>query len=558
MMKRSVFIFLIICSFLVDALVGIAGPDNGNKNISDRVSPENKGTPPCRAKTDNRLRFAVHVTGMGKLDPHFSAGSQDRTVADMVFNGLLRYIPGNAPAIEPDLAKAMPKLSTRDGKQIWTVALRRGVMFHPGPDTPSYELTADDVVFSFSKAANHRQSAYAGDYGGMAIKKIGPYTVEFILDRPISSILFFPKITNYNGGFIVSRKAIEKTGYQAFLKHPVGTGPFLFKTHDPGISLSLDAHQAYFRGKPALDGVDLYFVPDTKKRKAGLLSGQYDVIVGSGQKGFADELLQNQGIEINPHGPGEVTTIYLNTGIPPFDDIRVRKAVAHAIDRREFLKVYDTSCSGPVFSPVPADFLPGGLTHNEVQTYGITYEHNPDKARTLLAAAGYPNGFKLELVGSEKRIYRNFYGILKKQLARVGIDCTIDILTHADMHKTIRKNPKPIVIYTAWRPNADVFLTRFFHSDAILVTGAKPDTNFSNYTSIDTLIRSARVELKPEKQISLWQHAQIKILHDAAAYPVMYAIMNTPRRSCVDYGHTLKASMALYPQFTEKTKFIHK
>ncbi len=557
-MKRTVLVFLIVCSILVDTLIGIAGPASGNKDNSDLVSPENHAAPFCRAKADNRLRFAVHVTGMGKMDPHFAAGSQDRTVADMVFNGLLRYVPGNAPAIEPDLAKTMPELSTRDGKQVWTVTLRRGVMFHPSPDTPSYELTAEDVVFSFSKAVDRSHSAYAGDYDGMTIKKTGRYTVEFILDRPISSILFFPKISNYNGGFIVSRKAIEKAGYQAFLKHPAGTGPFLFKSHTPGVSLSLDAHQTFFRGKPALNGVDLYFVPDTKKRKAGLLSGQYDVIVGSGQKGFADDLLQNPGIEINPHGPGEVTTIYLNMGIPPFDDIRVRKAVAHAIDRREFLKVYDTSSSGPVFSPVPANFLPGGLTYKEVQAYGVTYEYNPDKARTLLAAAGYPAGFKLELVGSEKRIYRNYYRILKQQLTKVGIDCTVDILTHSDMHKTIRKNPKPIVIYTAWRPNADVFLTRFFHSDAILVTGAKPDTNFSNYTSIDSLISSARVELKPEKQISLWQHAQIKILHDAAAYPVMYATMNTPRRNCVDYGHTLKNSMALYPQFTEKTNFLHK
>ncbi len=144
------------------------------------------------------------------------------------------------------------------------------------------------------------------------------------------------------------------------------------------------------------------------------------------------------------------------------DDIRVRSAVAHALNRREFLDLYDGNSAGPVFSPVPAKFLPGGLTEPEVETLGVNFKKNIIKARALLAEAGYPEGFKLELVGSEKRIYRSSYEILKKQLARIGIDCTINILPHSEMHKTIRNNPRPIVIYTAWRPNADAFLSRFF------------------------------------------------------------------------------------------------
>ncbi|WDP89592.1 MAG: hypothetical protein HUN04_07610 [Desulfobacter sp.] len=510
------------------------------------------------AERDNVLRFAVHVSKMGQLDPHFAAASQDRTLADMVFNGLLRYTPGNAPAIEPDLASEMPQLKMDQGHQVWTVRLRRGVMFHPGPMTPSYELTADDVVYSFAKAADPKRSTYAGDYEGMTVGKIDKYTVEITLAQPISSILFFPKITNYNGGFIVSRKAIEKMGEAAYQKHPVGTGPFMFKSYDPGSGLHLEAHGDYFRGKPALDGVHLYFLPNTEERRSGLLSGRFDVIIGSGKKGFAKALLTHPGIEIDPHGPGEVTTIYFNTGIPPMDDIRVRTAITRALNRNEFLDVYDGASAGPVFSPVPADFLPGGLTAQEVSQLGVKFEEDLSQARALLSQAGFPNGFKLELVGSEKRIYSSFYGVLKKQLARIGIDCHVTILSHSEMHKTIRNDPRPIVIYTAWRPNADVFLSRFFHSNSILVTGKKPDTNFAGYNAIDKLIEGARLEIDPAKQISLWQQAQIRILNDKVAYPVLYAIMNTPRRSDVDYGHPLKASMALYPQFTEKTRLLNR
>jgi len=516
----------------------------GNKNISN-------------AKINNKvLRFALHVSDMGKMDPHFAAASQDRSMADMVFNGLLRYKPGEAPHIEPDLATGMPTLSMEKGLQVWHVTLRKGIMFHPGPMTAPYELTADDVVYSFTKASDKKRSAYAGDYEGITIRKVGDYTVKFILSKPLSSILFFPKITNYNGGFIVCKKAMEAMGDEAYGKHPVGTGPFMFQEYIPGEKLILGANTNFFRGKPALDGVELLFIPDTEKRKSGLLDGKLDVIIGSGDKGFASDLMLYDGIEIDTHGVGEVTGIYFNTSIPPMDDIKVRKAIAYALHKESYLNMYNTNFAGYVYSPVPAQFLPGGLTEKDVKALGLEYDEDVKKAKALLSQAGYPNGFKLELVGSEKRTYRNFYRILHEQLARIGILTKTKILPHADMHKEIRTHPRPIVIYTAWRPNADAFLSRFFHSDAILVSGIKPDTNFSHYTKIDKLIEAARHETNPEKQISLWHQAQIRILNDMVAYPVIYANMRTPRRDYVDYGHPLISSMALYPQFTEKTRLL--
>ena len=81
--------------------------------------------------TPKILRFGIHVSEMGNLDPHFAAGSQDRALADMVFNGLLRYEPGNAPAIEPDLAETIPGFEMIGGRQVWTVKLRKWVLFHP-------------------------------------------------------------------------------------------------------------------------------------------------------------------------------------------------------------------------------------------------------------------------------------------------------------------------------------------------------------------------------------------------------------------------------------------
>ncbi len=512
-------------------------------------------------KVDNRpsiLRLGLHVSGMGKLDPHFSSGSQDRAFADMVFNGLLRYTPGEAPSIEPDLAKHMPEFKMIGGRQVWTVQLRKEVMFHSGPGIKPYELTADDVVFSLQKSADSNRSAYAGEYSNMSFEKTDRYTVSIILEKPLSPVLFLPKLTNYAGGFIVSKNAIETMGYEEYAQHPIGTGPFHFGYIIPNKKLVLKANKQYFRGKPALDEVEIHLIPKIEDRESMFLEDKLDVIIGSGAKGWVETMEKTADTVIDTFGVGEVSTIYFNTLYKPLDDIRVRKALTLALDRENFLATTSARIAGGVYSPVPEQFLPGGMTKKEVENIGLGYEKNISKAKELLKEAGYPDGFSLDLVSSEKRLYRNLYGVLREELAQIGVICNIEIISHSAMHKEIRKSPKPIVIYGAWRPNADAYLTRFFHSDSTVITGLRPDTNFSNVSSIDALIEGARLEIYPEKQINLWIQAQIKILSDMVAFPVMYTKQLYLRKSSVDYGHPLHATMALYPQITEKTTFTKK
>ncbi|MEW5908650.1 MAG: ABC transporter substrate-binding protein [Thermodesulfobacteriota bacterium] len=186
--------------------------------------------PLMHEQKENRktLRFGIHVSEIGSMDPHFAAGSQDRAIADMIFNGLLRYQDGNAPKIEPDLAEAIPEPRNIKGIQIWTFKLKKGVLFHPFEGHDSYEMTSDDVIFSFHKAANSKYSAYAGEYEEMTFEKVDDYTINIILKKPLSPILFLPKVTNYSGGFIVSKKAIESKGYEYFKSNPVGTGPCMY------------------------------------------------------------------------------------------------------------------------------------------------------------------------------------------------------------------------------------------------------------------------------------------------------------------------------------------
>jgi len=506
---------------------------------------------------DNVLRFGYHVSQMGSFDPHLATASQDRIMADLMFNGLLRYVPGQVPKIEPDLAKEMPTFHIDNGKYVCRILLKEGVMFHAGPGFPSHEMTADDVVYSLNKSGDMKQSAYASNYAGMIVKKIGRYIIEIIIDPPLSTLLFLPKLTDYGGGFIVSKKAVTNMGYKEFSKHPVGTGPFAFKRYLPGKKVELTAHQNYFRGTPKLDGIEFFLIPELKDRETVFYNGGLDIITGSGEKGWTKSIKFQKNVAIDTHGVGEMSIILFNTRIKPMDDIRVRKAIAYALNRNPFLQATSPLFSGPVFSPVPSLFMPGGLSKSDICELGLDYAQNLEKAKKLLAQAGYPQGFTLDLVSSEKRLFQTNYMILKQQLSQIGINCRIKVMSHRDMHKSIRDKeyPKPIVIYVAWRPNADAYLSQFFHSHFIPSVGEKTGTNFSYYDKIDKLIEDARFEIDLERQIHLWSQAQIMILNDVAALPLMYTRQIYARKTWLNYGHPLESSMALYPQFTENTCF---
>jgi len=501
------------------------------------------------------MRLGINAADMETLDPHFAAAFEDRLVADMVFNGLIRYVPGNAPSVEPDLAEAIPDPTIIDGKQIWTFTLRKGVMFHPGPQTPAYEMTADDVVYSFKKAADPQRSAYAGEYTRFTVEKVGPYSCRIVLDQPLSPTLFFAKIAGYAGGFIVPGRTVEAMGDGAFKAHPVGTGPFRFLSYATKERVRLTANNAYFRGPPRLGGVDVRYLQETGEREKLFREGRLDVIRGFAETEWIRRATEVEGFLIDIFGVSEVASIHFNTSVKPFDDVRVRKAVAYALDREEFLKPFGRNAAVSLLSPMPPEFLPGGLTDEEVRYLGLDYPTDIDRARRLLTESGFPEGFEVEVAVSEMHPFRTNHESLQRQLARIGIRMHLNIMDHAQMHRRIRRDLNPIVVYEAWRPNPDAFLTRFFHSDSIVVTGRKPDTNFSHYHQIDSLIESARKEMNPVKQVKLWKYAQVKLLEDMIVYPLHYRQRVYARKPYVDYGHPLVASMALYPQFTEKTHF---
>jgi peptide/nickel transport system substrate-binding protein len=502
------------------------------------------------------LRYGSGYADLGTMDPHFASSTADRPVVDMIFNGLVRYKPGDATVFEPDLAEAIPEPELVDGKQVWTFKLKEGVMVHPSGPVDSYELTSEDVVYSLEKAANPERSAYSSEYEGMTFEAVDTYTVKITLEDPISPMLFLPKVADYAGGFIVPKKPIEAMGDDKFKAHAVGTGPFMLERYIPQEKAVLVAFDDYFRGRPLLDSVEYLYIQDANSLELALEAGEVDAILGHADDPWLDRLDALPDTEVNIFGVAEVITLHFNQTVPPLDDVRVRQALAYAADRAEVLAVYSPRVYQLAFSPVPVQFLAGGLTQEEAAAAGVEYAVDRDKAKELLAEAGYPDGFSLDVFTSESSSYRKAYENLQAQWAEIGVDLNITVVDHSSMHQLIRDDANPIVAYMAWRPNADVYLTRFYHSDSIVVTGAKPDTNFSHYEQLDDLIIASRLETDADKQVALWKEAQVQLLTDAVTYSLVSGNQSVVNRTWVDYGHELKSSLALYPQFTEKTQIM--
>jgi len=518
------------------------------------------------AKQQN-LKIAFDAADAKSLDPHRATTTVDRSTVDPIFNGLVRYPPGNQVNVEPDLAESWDVSSDL---KTWTFHLRKGVYFHPFPGAANgYELTSEDVVYSLNRAANPDHSSYAGEYAGIGVKALDAATVQITTENAISEPLFLAKFANYAGGFIVSKKAIETQGDDWFKTHPVGTGPFMFASYEPQQKTVLKRNDKYFRGKPILDQVEILYMPNVSSREFGLRTGEIHIIEGMNEAQWVDKVATFPDVKVQAFGPCEVQYLHFNMTKKPFDDLRVRKAFAYAVSRSQVAAFMGESLAEPIYSGALAPPAPGALTKAEAEKADVVYDDDVAKAKALLKEAGMPDGFTTEAVISELATsYRKPMVAIQAQVKRAGIGMKLKVVDHPSFHTLIRQDASPLVYYACWRPNVDVFLTRFFHSNSVVVTGKKPDTNFSHYgavdangdgkiDSIDSLIEAARWELNKDKQEALWKEAQMQLLKDVAAIPIIRLKYVFPMKSYVELGHPLEFSWQTYsPQITEKTAIL--
>jgi peptide/nickel transport system substrate-binding protein len=495
---------------------------------------------PAAAQQKNTLNVGIAAQDIGQLDPHFAVSTIDRIPAAWMFNGLVRFPPGSIDPskLEPDLAERWE--SSPDGLT-WTFHLRHGVQFHGGFG----ELTADDVIFSLKKAGDAKTSAFASELRPFqSIEAIDPYTVRIVLKDHVPSLLGI--LTNYAQGFIVSKKAVEQKG-DAFKRDPIGTGPFAFASVTPNQSLELVANEQYFRGAPKIKKISYRFIPSNASRDLAFQNGELDVNYGIADQAWVNRAKALPHTVVDVFEPAEEGELNLNTTMKPLDDIRVRQAIAYAVNRPELVKWRGPDVSREGQSVVPRGYL--GFTADN----GLL-PNNVDKAKALLKEAGYPDGLTIKIIMTQLPEMLTAAQVFQAQLKRAGINLDMQLVEHATFHQQIRQDLSPIVYYSAARfPIADVYLTQFFHSRSIVKTPTAV-TNFSHCNVADADIDEARSTTDKAKQLALWADAQKKIIAQVCAVPLFETLLVFERHDNVDYGYKLEGSLSLGPQITEASQ----
>lgn len=496
---------------------------------------------PLPAAANTELTLGAAAADIGNLDPHYSSSTTDRTLVAWIFGGLVRFAPGSTdPAtIEADLAESW---EASEDNLVWTFKLREGVKWHHGYG----EVTADDVVFSLNKSADSERSAFASDYSAIkSVEAVDSHTVRITLDQQIPSVLGL--LANYAGGFIISKDAYNERG-EAFSRRPVGFGPFELDSIEPGVAVHFTAHEDYFRGTPELEKITYRFLTAASARDLAFLAGEVDAITGLADPRWLERTTAIDGATVDIFNPAELSLLHINTTLEPFDDIRVRQALAYAVDASRIAQYRGDAFTRVAKSVVPSNNL--GYTEDNGHV-----SFNADRARELLIEAGYPDGLSVPMIGSQLPSYESSNQILQAQLAEVGIKLELEPVEHATWHQMIRQDLSPLVTYGAARfPVADVYLSQFFHSDSIVGTPTAV-TNFSHCDVADDQIEAARTETNQERQIELWEEAQRLILEEVCAIPVTETAGVWARRENLNWGHDFKGSMSLGPLVTEETHF---
>jgi peptide/nickel transport system substrate-binding protein len=483
--------------------------------------------------------MALRASDIQSLDPHAGTSAVDYACIDSMFNALVRFKPEDISPekIEPDLAEKWER--SKNGL-VWTFYLRKGIKFHKG----YAELTAEDVKCSLDKAADKTASRFAPDFAALdKVEAINPYTVRITLKRTIPSVLGI--LANHHGGYIVSKKAVLEKG-DKFKFDPIGTGPFMLKEYIPKERVGVVRHPEFFRGKSKLDRIEFWFMPDANGREMAFRKGEIDIVEGERGQAWVNKMRGIPGTAVETFGPGETLVLHFNRAKKPLDDIRVRRAICHAINLDELMKFLGRDVTEQLLSPVPINYLGGTVKVPR-------YEFNPDKAKKLMAEAGYPRGFEMSMVITVMSDYRQPLEQIQEQLRRVGILLKMDVLTHTAFHQQIRKDVNPLVLYICARfPTADPILTQFYHSKSIVGT-PNAITNFSHYDQIDDLIEKARGEANPKRQKALWAEAQKKIIEDAAVLPLCITKFPFARKTYVDLGYEMRSTLTLVTPLKETT-----
>jgi peptide/nickel transport system substrate-binding protein len=427
-----------------------------------------------------------------QLDPQKTSAYFSFEVLENVYDTLVE--PDQNLEMRPALAESW---ETSADQLTWTFHLRKGVTFHDGSP-----FSAGDVVYSYQRIIDeqlsnaYRFSAVAGVSAPDAL------TVKITVKQPTPNLLV--NIGGFKGMAIVQRKNVE-TG--AIATHPIGTGPFAFKTAKGGDSITLVANRSYWGGAPAISGVTFRFIPEPSTALSALQAGEIDW-TDSVPTQRVDELKGDNSITLGLTPSNDYWYLALNEARRPWNDPRVRQAIAYGIDRDAIVAAtsYGTATANQLAIPQGSPWY----------TDYRNYTHDIDKAKSLLSQAGVKEQTLEMMATSEYPETVTAAQIIADNLAALGITVkirTVDFATWLDDQNKGNFD----MLMMGWLGNIDP--DDFYYAQHH--TGGKSNAQKFSNPQVDALLDAGRTETNREVRKSDYARAAT-VIADQASYIYLY------------------------------------
>lgn len=467
----------------------------------------------------------AYQNDIATLDPAIGYDWQNWSIIKSLFSRLLDYEPGTTNLV-PDLATEMPKISA-DGKT-FEFNIRDDVNFHNGR-----LLVAEDVKYSIERAVNPKtQSPGAGFFasiegfddaaGGKSTNISGitvnsPTSITFKLSRPDATFLHVMAI---NFASVVPKEDAEKFGPD-FGKNPVGSGAFKFTSWALGQKLTLDKNTDYYReGLPKLDQINFEVGVDPTVALQRLKNNEVDILgdsIPAANYIAEKENSDNEGLIIEG---GQLQTGYvtLNVKIKPLNNVKVRQAVNHAIDKDRIVQILNGRADA-ANQPLPPS-MPGYDTGYKGFAYDV------EKAKALLAEAGLANGFSTELWTSNTDPNPRIAQSIQEDLAKVGIKAAIKSLAQANVIEAGGSGKAPMVWSGGMAWIADFPDPSNFWGPILGCGGAVPGGwNWSQYCNKTLDAEAVKADAmtdpaKADERQKLWGSVFTKAMDEAPWVPI--------------------------------------
>lgn len=492
---------------------------------------------PGMAKT---LVYCSEGSPEGFTPALYTAGTTFDASSRQLFNKLIEFGRGTT-SIVPALAESWEV--SEDGKE-YTFHLRKGVKFHTTKDfTPSRDFNADDVVFSFDRQGNKENpyhSVSGGNYeffNGMSmpdliteIVKVDDYTVKFVLARPEA-----PMIANLAMDFasIHSAEYAEKMmdNKDAFDLNPVGTGPFQLVGYQKDAVIRYKANPDYWAGKAPIDNLVFAITPDASVRYQKLKAGECHVMaypnpadIAAMKEDPAVNLMQREGLNVG--------YMAYNTQMPPFDNVKVRKALNSAINKQAILDTVFQGAGKAATNPIPPT----------IWSYKADLKddvYDPAAAKAALEAEGVTD-LKMKIWAMPvQRPYnpnaRRMAEVIQGDFSKIGVD--VEIVTYEwgeylKRSKDVERDGAVLLGWTGDNGDPDNFLAVLLGCDGV---GGSNRAQWCN-AEFEDLIQKAKITADHAERVKLYEQAQVVFKREAPWATIAHSLVSEPiSTNVIDY-----------------------